>query len=155
MAEGYCCCPQKHNDEHCCWQQNNAYGQSAETPFLKGTFYGVLFIWGRVKKFFQQNEIFSIFLRLFKWTGWKSLSGSFCNNCEPAARPFVPQMRNFISLLTTRFLDYLLYKKCDFLWQKKIFECCIMIMPEIEGVNLTCGKYDRNNGDLKWAVYET
>ena len=30
-------------------------------PFFKGSFYGVLFIWGRVKKIFQQNEIFSVF----------------------------------------------------------------------------------------------
>ena len=28
-------------------------------------------------------------------------------------------------------------------------------MPEIEGANLTCGRYDRNNGDLKGAFYET
>ena len=27
-------------------------------------------------------------------------------------------------------------------------------MPEIEGVNLTCGRYDRNEGDLKGPVYE-
>ena len=63
--------------------------------------------------------------------------------------------RNFIPLLSTRFLDYLLYKKCNLLWQKKIFEYCIMIMPEIEGVNLTCGRYDRNYGDSKGAVCET
>ena len=30
-----------------------------------------------------------------------------------------------------------------------------MIMLELEDANLTCGRYDRNNGDLKGAVCET
>ena len=29
-----------------------------------------------------------------------------------------------------------------------------MIMPEIEGANLICGRYDRNYGDLKETFYE-
>ncbi len=32
----------------------------------------------------------------------------------------------------------------SFLWQRKIFECCIMIMPEVEGAILTLGTRVRN-----------
>jgi hypothetical protein len=39
-------------------------------------------------------------------------------------------------------------KNVTYLWQKMIIECCKMIMLEVEGAKLICGRYDRNKGDL-------
>ena len=67
MTKGYCFLPLKankyslsENKENRGFSDSIMWGpvQSAETPFLKGTFYGVLFIWGRVKKFFNKTKYF-------------------------------------------------------------------------------------------------
>ena len=57
------------------------------------------------------------------------------------------------AMLNHRFREFKT-KNVSFLWQKKFFEYCIIILPGVRGAKMTSGTRVRNRGDLEeWPVY--